>query len=489
MLVDKSNRQNPALSYYFCWMSVIIGFLVLAIFWLHLIIVARDMSVLFPQVALPIISFSFALLIIFAGFFLGFNEASIVAFLSSLITLISFFIIRNPFYLLNLFVFLSVIFILYQIREKERKKQNQEIIDIERVREEYNTLKSEYERQKFLTLAFKKRFEKFSQLGKIAEILSYTLKIEEILSVVASKSLELIGKGEKLKLFLAKEDHQNLVLQIEGEIKDDKLNLETKDHLKQEDVLDQWVVQNRQGLLITDVKNDFRFQTESVELEENSIISYPFLRGNEMLGLLRLGSSKSEAFSVEDLRLLSILADLAAASLENAYLYQKTEYLATVDGLTNLYVRGYFEELLVKSLKIAAGGHKPLSLLMADIDHFKDYNDTYGHVVGDTVLKKIAKFLQQKIGSKGKVFRFGGEEFTIILPDIKKPKAVDIAEDIQLSLEREIVYVRRKETRITVSIGVAAYPSDGITREGLMKKVDDALLRAKREGRNKVCAA
>ncbi len=367
--------------------------------------------------------------------------------------------------------------------------QSQEVIDLERVREDYNTLKNEYEKQKFLTLAFKKRFEKFSQLSKIAEILSYTIKVEEILNLVAAKLFELIGKGENLKIFLTKEGREDLILRIEGEVKNNKLALEVKEKLKQETIFERWVVQNRQGLLITDAQNDFRFQMDSERVQENSIISYPFLRGNKTLGLLRLSSLKTEAFSVEDLRLLSILADLAAASLRNARLYQRTEYLATVDGLTDLYVRGYFEELLVKDLKMASLEHKPLSLLMVDIDHFKDYNDTYGHIVGDTVLKKIALFLRQKIASKGKVFRFGGEEFTVILPGIEREKAIEIAEDIQISLEREVIYVRRKETRITVSIGVATYPRDGITREGLMKKVDDALLRAKREGRNKVCAA
>jgi len=466
-----------------------VGFLGLTIFWLRFIIVVKEMGTLSFQTGVPIISFSFVLLIIFAGLFLGVIEASIFAVLSSVITLITFFITRDPFFLLNLLMFSGVVFIFHQQKEKERKIQNQSIIDIEGIREEYNTLKSEYERQKFLTLAFKKRFEKFSQLGKITEILSYTLKVEETLSVVASKSFELLGKGERLKVFLTKKGAQSLVLRIEGEVKEDKLNLEMKEGLRQEDILDQWVAQNRQGLLIADMKNDFRFQTENVEIEENAVISYPFLRGNKMLGLLRLGSLKSEVFFVEDLRLLSILADLAAASLENAHLYQKTKYLATVDGLTNLYVRGYLEEVFVKDLRRAVGERTPLSLLMIDIDHFKIYNDTYGHIVGDSVLKKIGSFLQQKIGSKGKIFRFGGEEFMILLPGVEKMKAIDIAEDIQISLEREIIYVRRKETRITVSIGVAAYPSDGIDRETLIKKVDDALLKAKREGRNKVCAA
>lgn len=489
MLVESGKRQNPPLSYYFLWLSVIIVFITLTAVWLRLIIGAKDLQKLTSQVSLPIITSTFTLLIIFAGFFLGFNEASIFAILSSLISFFTFLISRSPYFLLNLVLFLGVLLFFHQQRGKERKERSQEIIDLEHIREEYNTLKSEHERQKFLSLALKKRFEKFSQLSKIAEILSYTLKLEDILSLVATKCIELIGKGDKLKLFLARLGQEDLILRIEGEVKNNKLQLETKERYKQEDIFDHWVAQNRQGLLIMDAKNDFRFQTEGIEIEENSLISYPFLRGNEMLGVLRLGSLKTEAFSVDDLRLLSILADLAAASIENACLYQKTEHLATVDGLTNLYVRGYFEELLAKHLKIANLEHKPLSLLMVDIDYFKDYNDTYGHIVGDTVLKKLANFLREKIGNKGIIFRFGGEEFTALLPDVEKEEAFDIAEDIQISLEREIIYVRRKETRITVSIGVATYPKDGITQEGLIKRVDEAMLRAKREGRNKVCAA
>ena len=489
MLVESSKRQNPPLSYYFCWVSVIVSFIVLTVIWLRLITVAGGMESLSLQVALPIITSSFAILIILAGFFLGFTEASIFAIFSALISFFTFLICRSPFFLLNLLLLAGILFFLHQEREKERKRKSQEIMDFERVREDYNTIKSEQAKKNLLVLALKKRYEKFSHLGKIAEILSYTVKLEEIVNVVAAKCLELIGKGEKVKLFLTKEGQEDLILCIERDGKSKEVYLKIKQGLKKDDLFDRWVAQKRRGLLITDVKNDFRFQMESAKIEENSIISYPFLRGNETLGLLRLSSLEIEAFSVEDLRLLSILADLAAASLENAHLYRKTETLATIDGLTGLYVRGYFEELLIKHLKIAGAEHQTLSLLMVDIDRFKDYNDTFGHVVGDAVLKKIAVFLRQKIGSRGKVFRFGGEEFTVILPDIEKPEAIDVAEDIQLSLEKEILYVRRKETSVTVSIGVAAYPRDGITREGLLKKVDDALLKAKREGRNKVCAA
>ncbi len=489
MLLESSKKSRTSLYYHFYWILVLIAFLTLTVIWLRLFIAGRSLDTLSSQVFLPIILSTFSVLIIFIGFFLGFTEAAIFASLSSLINFFTFLGSRNPFFIINIIIAGCLLFILYQQREKERSRQNQEIIDLEEVKEEYNTLTNEYEKQKFLTIALKKRFEKFSQLGKIAEILSYTLKVDEIVSVVASKAFELIGKGERLKLFLTKEGYKALILEIEGEIKGDKLSLETRKDSKQADIIDQWVAQNRQGLLVVDTKNDFRFQTESFKMEENSIISYPFLREGGMLGLLRLSSLKSEAFSVEDLRLLSILADLAAASLKNAQLYQKTEYLATVDGLTSLYVRGHFEEMLNKGFKTACLEHNPLSLLMVDIDHFKDYNDTYGHIVGDMVLKKIADFLKEKVGDRGTVSRYGGEEFTVILPNIDKAAAIEIAEDIQVSLEHEIIYVRRKETRITVSIGVAAYPLDGMNREDLMRKVDAALLRAKREGRNKVCVA
>ena len=489
MLIPSDKKETPALSYYFCWISAILVFLVATVIWLHLVMTGESIGNLSFQVLLPVISFSFAVLIIFSGFFLGFNESSIFTILSCLISFFTFLITRRPVFLLNIFVFSGIMFFLYQEKEREIYKRSQEIIEFEHIREDFNTLRTDHERQKFLTFALKKRFEKFSQLSKIAEMLSYTVRVEEIINLLASKCFELIGKGERLKIFLTKEGQEDLVLRMKGEVTKRGLKLEGKERLRQEDIFDCWVAQNRQGLLVAEAKNDFRFQTEGVEIEANSLISYPFLRGHETLGLLRLESVKTEAFSVEDLRLLSILSDLAAASLENAYLYQKTEYLATVDGLTNLYVRGQFEEFLLKLLKTASVEHKPFSILMIDIDRFKDYNDTYGHIVGDTVLKKIANFLRQKIGEKGTVSRFGGEEFTVLLPNTEKDKAIDIAEDIQISLEREIIYVRRKETRITVSIGVASFPSDGITREGLLKKVDDALLKAKREGRNKVCAA
>jgi len=189
----------------------------------------------------------------------------------------------------------------------------------------------------------------------------------------------------------------------------------------------------------------------------------------------------------DDLRLLSTICDVGAVALENAEFFEKTQDLAIRDGLTSLYRKGYFLERLKEECKRALRKHAPLSLLMLDIDHFKVYNDKFGHTAGDIVLKNISLLMTQVFEKANAVIsRFGGEEFCVILSNTDKDEAHKIAERLLLAVAKTTVILRREETNITVSIGAASLPLDTSFEDELILKADQALYRAKHQGRNRV---
>ena len=122
-----------------------------------------------------------------------------------------------------------------------------------------------------------------------------------------------------------------------------------------------------------------------------------------------------------------------------------------------------------------------------DIDHFKRYNDEFGHSAGDQVLKSIAEVLSQAMSGVDLVARYGGEEFAILLPNKTKAEAMLLAESVRQTIEKNSIYLRRVETRVTASLGVASYPDSGLTREEMIRAADELLYQAKRAGRNQVC--
>ncbi|MDP6685694.1 MAG: GGDEF domain-containing protein, partial [Candidatus Omnitrophota bacterium] len=178
--------------------------------------------------------------------------------------------------------------------------------------------------------------------------------------------------------------------------------------------------------------------------------------------------------------------DLGAASLVNAKLYQETLDLAITDGLTGLKLRRYFLDRLNEELSRSLREGLNCSFLMIDIDNFKDYNDRYGHTAGDMVLKALADVLRKKAPSLASIGRYGGEEFCICLPDTSKEKAKRIAGDIKRSISEEVIELRRVNTQITVSMGLATFPDDAKVADELIQSSDQRLYKAKRAGKNRV---
>jgi diguanylate cyclase (GGDEF)-like protein len=220
-----------------------------------------------------------------------------------------------------------------------------------------------------------------------------------------------------------------------------------------------------------------------------SLICVPLIAKGNVLGVVLIEHSMPNAFDSDNVRLLEIISQQVSIAIENARLYQQMHDLATLDGLTGAYNRLYFQDNLQIELKKAQDEGYDLSLLIFDIDHFKKFNDTYGHMFGDLVLKTIAAYIMKKL-RKGDIFaRYGGEEFVILMPHTSLEMIAEKAEDLRAGIADLTISDRVISASVTISIGVSSYPDRAGSQAELIKSADDALYEAKRSGRNRVCIA
>lgn len=227
-----------------------------------------------------------------------------------------------------------------------------------------------------------------------------------------------------------------------------------------------------------------------------SIIVVPMIKNEETTGMIFVASTKKKAFEKYHLMIMEILCSYLAIALDNARHYEKTKQQSERDPLTNLYNARVITEKIEEGFEqLNSGQLEKLALLMVDIDHFKSVNDTYGHESGNIVLQQVSELLKKMVGDKGILGRYGGEEFTILLPDYDKDLALDFAELIRQTIEDhvfvlydDLAEVRRKiNVRLTVSIGVAIAPDDTDEVTSFIRVADRALyLGAKQVGRNRV---
>lgn len=225
-----------------------------------------------------------------------------------------------------------------------------------------------------------------------------------------------------------------------------------------------------------------------LKIEEgiNSILVIPLISRNITIGTLSIASRKKGAFSETKRNILQVIANQLAVSLSNAMMVEKLKNMATKDGLTGLYNRRTFMEQLELKLASARRFKHKLSLILTDLDHFKSINDTYGHSIGDEVLRRFAKVLTRAKRETDLVARYGGEEFAIICEQTDELGAKQLAERIRQELSNEKFITEIGEFKVSCSLGVACYPDNADSIEELINKADTALYKAKELGRNQV---
>jgi diguanylate cyclase (GGDEF)-like protein len=328
------------------------------------------------------------------------------------------------------------------------------------------------------------RMQDLTVLYQVVETTSQSLELDKVLPNVLDRVIESlhVGKG--------------VVVLVDGDGK--TLKLLAHRGLSEESLCR--VVEEGQGCIgdVILMNNLLRVTDESEEgaerfipgLEQDGVrsaLAVPVQVRGEVLGVFAVYSTKPDRFSDEDEALLMTIGNQVAVSVENARLYEKTLDLARLDGLTGVANRRYLMERLTQEISRAGRYNNALSLIMMDLDKFKTFNDTYGHVKGDELLKHFARMVKAAIRISDVCGRYGGEEFCVILPNTSIKGAALLAERIRASMEEAKIVIAEDQPPAgrTVSIGIAEY-MPGNTLEQLLSAADSALYQAKEGGRNRV---
>ncbi len=370
----------------------------------------------------------------------------------------------------------------YRLERIKNKLNQLLILRSEKLEEEMNVLSNSIKEKEASIASFEEKLRKYSKLEYVVESFSTVLSTDKISRLMIEESLKTIGKEGRALIFLVDTEKQELMLEASKNASGVKM--------KKGDVFDNWVLRHRKSLMVEDVVRDFRFPTDDIEESKavfRSLIATPLVAENKVTGIIRIDNPKEFAYTQDDLRLLDIIADLGAVALQNAMLYSRIQELAIKDSLTGLAVRRYFMDRFQEEIKRTARKKGALSFMILDIDHFKKYNDKYGHMAGDLVLKYLARTVKSLIQEGDIAVRYGGEEIAILLCGRDKKSALKEAEIIRKTIEEKPFTLRRHVAKITVSIGISSYPEDAILEEDLIKIADGRLYKAKNAGRNKVC--
>ena len=264
-------------------------------------------------------------------------------------------------------------------------------------------------------------------------------------------------------------------------------------HIDNKDSLAAYCIRNNQDILIRDIFKDYSNyveKTQYIALDNNdpvhSLMFCPIIIGNTVRGVLTAQAKQIGVYKKHHLETLHALAAYAGVAIQNAKLFHDVQTLATTDPLTGVANRRKFMDSFFMEIERSSRYGNSLSFIMFDIDLFKRVNDTYGHTIGDIVLQKSVKLAKENLRTTDIIGRYGGEEFTILLPNTHLEGAKIVAERMRNAFEQaEIEALPGKAVTFTASFGLAEF-KDGDTMDGLLARADNALYYAKETGRNKV---
>ena len=220
--------------------------------------------------------------------------------------------------------------------------------------------------------------------------------------------------------------------------------------------------------------------------ESRGVLCLPITYGETLLGVLNVESRNENAFAPQDVLILNTLADLLATALHNSFVFQKLQQQSITDGLTGIKTRRFFWEALSSEWKRASRSGRPFSVVLIDLDKFKEVNDSLGHLEGDLVLARVGRLLEQKCRQSNVVARYGGDEFIILMPETGIDQAQILAERLRLWLATDPML---EEHQITGSFGVASFPVHGFSPEDIIRVADAGMYISKHAGGNQVRSA
>jgi diguanylate cyclase (GGDEF)-like protein/PAS domain S-box-containing protein len=286
----------------------------------------------------------------------------------------------------------------------------------------------------------------------------------------------MLAVGDKLVIKAVTQNQQSLIGQRLG---------------RQAAVLSWQAFDTHEPAVLSDYANWPQRQVVYNEFSLHAVADFPILNDDQCLGVLALGRDKAGyEFTTDQIQFGRFFANLTALVLNNAQLREALQEQSIRDPLTGLFNRRYMEETLRREVQRVTRQLHPLGIIMIDIDHFKHFNDTHGHTVGDMLLQNLGQFLQSHVRGEDVACRYGGEEFILILPNTSLETARERAEHLRQEAKRLQVQDNSHAPQgITLSLGIAIYPEHGRTMQAALRAADAALYRAKQEGRDRVVVA
>ena len=227
-------------------------------------------------------------------------------------------------------------------------------------------------------------------------------------------------------------------------------------------------------------------QLQGVLANSRSVLCIPITYSETLLGVLNVESHDEDAFSPDDVLIMKTLADLLATALHNSFVFQKLQQQSITDGLTGIKTRRFFWESLTAEWKRASRSGRPFSVVLIDLDKFKEVNDSLGHLEGDLVLARVGRLLEQKCRQSNVVARYGGDEFIILMPETGVDQAQSLADRLRLWLSSDPML---QEHHITGSFGVASFPVHGLSVEDIIRVADSGMYVSKHAGGDRVSIA
>ncbi|MEW5979192.1 MAG: sensor domain-containing diguanylate cyclase [Acidobacteriota bacterium] len=331
-----------------------------------------------------------------------------------------------------------------------------------------------------------KKVEELSIFHQVGKALTSTLDLQEVLTLIMGKISELL-RPSTWSLLLTDERNQELHFQIAigkkpAPVKDLKIKIG--------EGLAGWVAQTGEIAIVKDVRQDPRFSPDVDGLmhqQIRSVVCVPLKSKERTLGVIELINCFDESFPQEDLSMLTSLADYAAIAIENAMYVKRIQELTITDDCTNLYNSRYFNYMLDAELSRSKRYNYHFALVFFDLDRFKMVNDTHGHLCGSRMLREIGDLIKAHLRDIDTAYRYGGDEFIILLPQTNKENAVLVARRLCTLLSRTSIRIEDGLTiNVTASFGVACFPTDATTKVELVRLADQAMYRVKNRTRNDV---
>ncbi|SNT29770.1 diguanylate cyclase with GAF sensor [Granulicella rosea] len=326
----------------------------------------------------------------------------------------------------------------------------------------------------------------------VARTLTTSLDLQEILSAIMDKMASFFGP-ERWSLLMVDEKLGDLYFAIA--VGETAASLKNLPRVEMGKGVAGWVAATGNPLIVPDVSLDPQwaaFARQNPDLKIQSIACVPIRQGSKTLGVIQLHNSKLDLLSEYSISFLRILCDYAAIAIQNSRSMTLIQELTITDDCTSLYNARHLytqlEQLVnVPSASRVKGQRGVFSLVFMDMDRFKTVNDTHGHLIGSRLLAEVGDLLRRKIGPGCSAFRYGGDEFVLLLPGFDKIAATDLTIDICLTL-RKLSFLNGANLQLKVagSFGVATFPEDGDTVHSIMKAADTMMYEVKNSTRNNV---